>query len=698
MGPAAAATCFRVEVLPRAGPQPARGAARSTPRTTRARSTSRSSSPPARGLPHHPQAVALLVPVLGLVPLTRRPHRRSTARARSAPGAAWSGRRERIRRGTSVWPSSPRARAAPTAPCGTSSGAASCLALDAGVPVVPVSLAGVKARGAARALQPRPGTVDLVVHPAVPVTGPRRAPSRRCWPSRCATVVARRRVEGGWLEAAAGRRSMVAVLGSWPPPRRAEPARRAAAQARSTAAVARPGLAGRASGAIEVRSLARREGALRAERRQGVKPASTLKLVTTAAALEASAPTCACAPRVETAGRLRRLGPHPGRPLSGGPRRPQALGALLAGRPTRRVRGAGRRAARPRACGASRDGWSATRAVHRRAPRRRWTWEDLVWGYGAEVSALSFNDNAVELPGFRPASASAIPRGCPWRRTRAVLNVVSSVTTGDPRRRRAPAGDRPIRRRADADARARLERGPAHGPLPLGEGLEGAVAARGSRALRGHRVRGGARAAGHRRWPRASPRPATRCRQARACWPPTTARRWPRIRGRQQAEPEPPHRDAAALLGAQAQGRGQRGARAQAAVESSCGASAWPDAGWSLAGRLGAVALRPRLAARDGRACSRRWTVIRTPRPSATSWPSPGATARSRPHARHAGRGARARQDGDDPARQLARRIRHDRARRAAGVRALRQQPHRPGPRGGRGRHRPRSRLRWPGT
>src|SRR5258706_13383922 len=26
-----------------------------------------------------------------------------------------------------------------------------------------------------------------------------------------------------------------------------------------------------------------------------------------------------------------------------------------------------------------------------------WGWEDLTWSYGAEVSALSFNDNTVEL-------------------------------------------------------------------------------------------------------------------------------------------------------------------------------------------------------------------------------------------------------------------------------------------------------------
>jgi 1-acyl-sn-glycerol-3-phosphate acyltransferase len=45
------------------------------------------------------------------------------------------------------------------------------LALDAGVPVVPVSIVGVKAIVPRGLLSLEPGTVDVRVHPPVPVEG-----------------------------------------------------------------------------------------------------------------------------------------------------------------------------------------------------------------------------------------------------------------------------------------------------------------------------------------------------------------------------------------------------------------------------------------------------------------------------------------------------------------------------------------------
>ena len=42
-----------------------------------------------------------------------------------------------------------------------------------------------------------------------------------------------------------------------------------------------------------------------------------------------------------------------------------------------------------------------------------WSWGDLVWGYGAEVSALSFNDNAAALtvsPGEREGDPIVVDR------------------------------------------------------------------------------------------------------------------------------------------------------------------------------------------------------------------------------------------------------------------------------------------------
>src|SRR6267378_5271367 len=45
-----------------------------------------------------------------------------------------------------------------------------------------------------------------------------------------------------------------------------------------------------------------------------------------------------------------------------------------------------------------------------------WEWEDLQWGYGAQVSALSVNDNAIDLtvrPGEQVGAAAVITSGPP---------------------------------------------------------------------------------------------------------------------------------------------------------------------------------------------------------------------------------------------------------------------------------------------
>jgi D-alanyl-D-alanine carboxypeptidase/D-alanyl-D-alanine-endopeptidase (penicillin-binding protein 4) len=60
-----------------------------------------------------------------------------------------------------------------------------------------------------------------------------------------------------------------------------------------------------------------------------------------------------------------------------------------------------------------------------------WGWEDLVWWYGAEVSALSFNDNCADLrltPGERVGDPARLERNPPSR----YYSVVSSVTTSPP--------------------------------------------------------------------------------------------------------------------------------------------------------------------------------------------------------------------------------------------------------------------------
>ena len=63
-----------------------------------------------------------------------------------------------------------------------------------------------------------------------------------------------------------------------------------------------------------------------------------------------------------------------------------------------------------------------------------WEWEDLTWYYGAEVSALTVNDNALDLfvkPGPQVGKAALISTGPPD----PLLTIINEVTTG-------PAGTR----------------------------------------------------------------------------------------------------------------------------------------------------------------------------------------------------------------------------------------------------------------
>jgi serine-type D-Ala-D-Ala carboxypeptidase/endopeptidase (penicillin-binding protein 4) len=151
--------------------------------------------------------------------------------------------------------------------------------------------------------------------------------------------------------------------------------------------------------------------ALNAEK--NLTPASTLKLVTTAAALDAFGPAARLRTTAETAGRLDGLG--------------RVLGDLyLVGRGDANLSG---RFTEGRVTAAFEEMaeqlWAAgVRRVEGRvvghegmfAGERRggdWAWEDLVWWYGAEVSALSFNDNSADLlvrPGERPGDPVWVER------------------------------------------------------------------------------------------------------------------------------------------------------------------------------------------------------------------------------------------------------------------------------------------------
>lgn len=179
---------------------------------------------------------------------------------------------------------------------------------------------------------------------------------------------------------------------------------------------------------VEVRDL--RSGRVLYERnaRKNFKPASTLKLVTTAAVLDALGPDERLRTSVETAARVDAFG--------------RVLGDVyLVGRGDPNLSGRFTEGKRTAAFQEMADAlWSAgVRRVEGRligheglftGDRRGedWSWEDLVWWYGAEVSALSFNDNCADL-----TVAAGERAGDPVRVDRApgssYYRVVSTATT-----------------------------------------------------------------------------------------------------------------------------------------------------------------------------------------------------------------------------------------------------------------------------
>jgi D-alanyl-D-alanine carboxypeptidase/D-alanyl-D-alanine-endopeptidase (penicillin-binding protein 4) len=197
------------------------------------------------------------------------------------------------------------------------------------------------------------------------------------------------------------------------------------------AVVARPGLEAAFWG-IEVRSLASGRTLYALNPAKAFRPASTLKLVTTAAALDAFGPDERPRTTLQTAGRLDGLGRILGDVFLVGGGDPNLSARFSPGRPTAafEAMAEGLVAAGVRRIEGRLVGHEGAFVGERRGSS--WTWEDLAWGHGAEVSALSFADNLVEAslaPGERvadPALLTLVPdTGC--------LSVVSSVTTTDAR-------------------------------------------------------------------------------------------------------------------------------------------------------------------------------------------------------------------------------------------------------------------------
>jgi D-alanyl-D-alanine carboxypeptidase/D-alanyl-D-alanine-endopeptidase (penicillin-binding protein 4) len=148
---------------------------------------------------------------------------------------------------------------------------------------------------------------------------------------------------------------------------------------------------------IEVRSLRSGRVLYARNAEKNLKPASALKLVTSAAALDAFGPDARIRTTLESAGRLDALGRILGDVYLVGRGDPGlAAGAGAGGAPAAfeeladALRASGVRRIEGRLIGHE----GLFEGERRGAD---WTWEDLVWSYGAEVSALSFGDNKVTL-------------------------------------------------------------------------------------------------------------------------------------------------------------------------------------------------------------------------------------------------------------------------------------------------------------
>jgi len=227
--------------------------------------------------------------------------------------------------------------------------------------------------------------------------------------------------------------------------------------------VERPELAASFWG-IEVRSLATGRSLYAMNAGRAFRPASALKIVTTAAALDVFGKDARLRTTVETAARLDGRGRILGDVYLVGAGDPNLSARFSPGRPTAAfeamaddVLAAGVRRIEGRMVG--HDG-----AFAGDGRGHDWTWEDLVWGYGAPVSALSWNDNVVAL---RLASGERVgdPARLDVEPPRPPLEVISSVAT-------AEAGtDEDVRLEKEGADRVRLS-----GKLPLGGEWEGDVA------------------------------------------------------------------------------------------------------------------------------------------------------------------------------------------------------------------------------
>jgi PBP4 family serine-type D-alanyl-D-alanine carboxypeptidase len=179
---------------------------------------------------------------------------------------------------------------------------------------------------------------------------------------------------------------------------------------------------------IEVRSLKTGRLLYARNAEKNFQPASTLKLVTTAAALDAFGPEARLRTTVETAGRLDGGGRILGDVYLVGRGDPALSGRYSPGGTTAAFEelGEGLRAAGVRRIEGRLLGHEGAFRGERRGAD--WGWEDLVWWYGSEVSALSLNDGCAQItvaPGERAGDPVILERSP----LSAYYRVISTATT-----------------------------------------------------------------------------------------------------------------------------------------------------------------------------------------------------------------------------------------------------------------------------
>lgn len=183
---------------------------------------------------------------------------------------------------------------------------------------------------------------------------------------------------------------------------------------------------------IEVRSLRSGKVLYAQNAQRNFMPASTMKLVTTAAVLDALGPDERLRTTLETAGRLDAFGRILGDVHLIGRGDPNLSGRFAEGRATAAFE---ELAGALQALGVKRiEGRLVGNESLFSGERRgeRWGWADLVWCYGSEISALYFNDNCIQLtaaPGEKVGDPARIEMS-PASRYYTVSSTVTTSAAG----------------------------------------------------------------------------------------------------------------------------------------------------------------------------------------------------------------------------------------------------------------------------